>query len=82
MLDVTGRGPHYQVTGYDSPPAFVVQHARFGDERYWALVTALADAVLEAGTLSWPRAKAVLKAADPILLRADAAVARWAGAAS
>jgi hypothetical protein len=39
----------------------------YGDERYWALVTALADAVQVVGTLSWPRARAVLKASDPFL---------------
>jgi hypothetical protein len=41
----------------------VAARARYGNERFWALVGALADAVTAAGTLRWRQARDVLKAA-------------------
>ena len=35
-----------------------------GDPRFWALVTALADAVQEAGTLTWRKARDILRGVD------------------
>lgn len=54
----------------------VAARARNGDKRFWALVDALADAVVEAGTLRWRQARNVLQAADPLLAAVTAAAVR------
>jgi hypothetical protein len=43
----------------------VVSRVTEGEPRFWALVTALADAVQAAGTLTWRQARRVLREADP-----------------
>lgn len=42
----------------------VARGTRYGNEQFWALVEALADAVEMAGTLQWRQARNVLQAAD------------------
>lgn len=42
----------------------VVSRITDGNPRFWPLVTALADAVEDAGTLTWRRAREVLRTAD------------------
>ena len=49
VLGFTGRGPDFDVTAFcPDPLPFQVEHYRQGDERFWAMVTALAAAVDEA----------------------------------
>jgi hypothetical protein len=70
VLGFTGRGPDFDVTVfYPDPPAFLVKHYQEGDERFWAMVTALATAVQSAGSLSWRRAKDIMREADPLFAR-------------
>ena len=74
VLNFTGRGPSFDVAEFmPEAPAFVVDHYRGGDDRFWAMVEALADAVQAAGSLSWRRARAVMHDADPITREA----AKW-----
>ena len=65
VLGFTGRGPGFEVASF-SPNAldFEVDRYRSGDPRFWALVEALADAVQEAGTLRWRKAREILRDAD------------------
>jgi len=67
VLGYTGRGAGFDVAAITpDPPAFLVRHYREGNDRFWVLVTALADAVQTAGSLSWPRSRDVLRDADPM----------------
>jgi hypothetical protein len=77
VLGYTGRGASHDPGKYMQPvfPANA-RRIQFGDERFWALVTALADAVQAAGTLKWRRARQVLRGADPFVIHADAQLAR------
>jgi hypothetical protein len=77
VLNFTGRGAEFDVARYHpDAPAFEVRHYIEGSERFWTLVTALADAVQEVGTLSWRRARQVLRTADPLLARVAEIVAK------
>jgi hypothetical protein len=71
MLNYIGRGPDYDVTRHVvNPGEREVKHYRDGDERFWALVNALADALLANGELSWRQARKILSEADPWLIEA------------
>lgn len=69
VLGFTGHGPDFDVTAFVPDRRPLVKHYQDGDERFWAMLTALAAAVQSAGTLSWRRAKEVLQEADPVLAR-------------
>jgi hypothetical protein len=61
VLRWTGRRLSEREVGH---PKAVVRRIEDDDPRFWALVTALADAVQEAGTLTWRKARTVLRQAD------------------
>ncbi len=68
VLGHTGRGADHDPSEYMQPvDPVIARRIRFGDERFWVLVTALADAVQEAGTLTWRQAQTVLRDADPAM---------------
>jgi hypothetical protein len=77
VLSYTGRGADYDVTRHNPKPHdSEVKAYRDGNERFWTLVNALADALLAGGELSWQEARRVLRDADPWLVSA-ADVAAW-----
>jgi hypothetical protein len=78
VLSYTGRGADHDPGEYMKPvPPEIVRRIQFGDERFWALVTALADAVQAERTLKWRRARQVLRDADPLLAAVEERAAAW-----
>lgn len=79
VLGFTGRGAGFDAGAFHKDPGpFVVASYRSGNQRFWALVTALADAVQAAQTLPWRRAREVLREADRRALGPSAAaVSAW-----
>ena len=63
MLGWTGRPLAKGEPDHRRHPG-VVRRIEGGDPRFWALVTVLADAVQEAGTLRWRKARGILRDAD------------------
>lgn len=70
VIGIAGRGPGYEAAAGEHE--VIVRRQRLGDDRFWVLTEALADAVAESGTLPWRRARAVLRDAQ----------ARWLGHAA
>ena len=62
-LGRTGRPLAEGETGLRRNPK-AVRRVEDGDPRFWALVTVLADAVQEAGTLRWRKARDILRGVD------------------
>lgn len=76
VLGWTGRGPDFDVNAFSpDAPDFVVSHYREGNSRFWALVSALADGVTQAGHLSWREARELLRGADPLFATIEAQTA-------
>ena len=63
MLGWTGR-PFRRGEARHRQYPWAARRIKGGDPRFWALVTALADAVQEAGTLRWRKARDILRGVD------------------
>jgi hypothetical protein len=67
VLDVVGRGIGHDPGEYMSPVSDVIrQRIQYGDERFWAMVGALTEAVLKSKTLTWTQARKIMHDADPL----------------
>ncbi len=66
VLGYTGRGPEFDVAAFiPDPMPSAVRHYREGNERFWSLVVALADALQANEMLHWRQARAILRGAEP-----------------